>query len=177
MTTLDRGVWRTFEPRTAPPDVRVAQIAALGEAGIDTQVRLDPMLPGVTDDERTLDGVFATLAELAVRDVAISTAFMRPAIVRTLRRHVHEKGLAEVLLSHYEDGPTLVMHGAGTDVLVPPEATRRTIYERVERIARRHGIPIRICACKNGDLADGPCHIAGDWSCTPEAGRQGVLFE
>jgi len=177
LTTLDQRVWQTFEPRTAPPDVRVAQIGALIEAGIDTQVRLDPILPGVTDDERTLDSIFAALADLGVRDVAISTAFMRSPIVRTLRRHVRDKALAEALLRHYEDGPTLVMHGAGTSVLVPSEATRRTIYERVARIAERYGVPIRICSCKNGDLAEGSCHIAGDWAHPPEAARQGVLFE
>lgn len=69
------------------------------------------------------------------------------------------------------------MQGAGTSVLVPPEVTRRTIYERVERIANRHGVPIRICSCKNGDIADGSCHIAGDWPASPEAEQQGVLFE
>jgi len=177
ITTLDQRVWRTFEPRTAPPEVRVAQAAALLRAGIDLQVRLDPILPGVTDDEQTLDGVFTALGELGVRDVAISTAFMRPAIVQTLRRHLCEKELAETLLSHYEGGPTLVLHGAGTSVAVPPEPARRAIYERVRRIASRYDVPIHICACKNGDLTSDSCHIAGNWSRKPDGLRQSSLFE
>ena len=177
LTTLDRHVWETFEPYSAPPDVRVAQIETLIQAGIDVQVRLDPILPGLTDDEASLSGVFATLARLGVRDVAISTLFMRSPIVRTLKRHVREKPMIDALLSHYTSGPTLTMRGAGTAILVPPVATRTAIYERVEGIATCYAIPIRICACKNGDLADGSCHIAGDWSRKPNGLGQGTLFE
>ena len=177
LTTLDRHVWETFEPCTAPPAARVAQIEILVGAGIDVQVRLDPILPGVTDDERTLAGVFATLARLEIRDVAISTAFMRPAIIATLKRHARDKAMAEALLVHYTSGPTLVMHGAGAAILVPPVATRKAIYQRVGRIAARYAVPIRICACKNGDLADGSCHIAGDSSRKPDGPGQGVLFD
>ena len=176
LTTLDRRIWQAFEPRTAPPDVRVAQIAALRQAGINTQVRLDPILPGLTDDERTLDALFATVGRLGVRNVAISTAFIRPPIVRAVRRHVRERDLAEVFLSHYTSGAKLTMHGAGTSVVMPPEATRKAIYERAERIASRYGVPIQICACKNGDLAAGSCHIAGDWSGKPHGPEQRALF-
>jgi hypothetical protein len=70
-----------------------------------------------------------------------------------------------------------MMHGAGTAIVVPPVATRKAIYQRVGRIAARYAVPIRICACKNGDLADGSCHIAGDWNRRPEGPAQGVLFE
>lgn len=177
LTTLDCHVSETFEPHAAPPEVRVAQIAALVQAGIDIQVRLDPILPGVTDDDMTLNGVFATLARLGVRDVAVSTAFMRLPIVRTLRKHVSDKAMADALLSHYASGPTLTMHGAGTAVIVPPVAVRQMIYERVVRIAERYGVPIHICACKNGDLADGSCHIAGNRNPKPGPSGQGVLFE
>ena len=176
LTTLQRRIWQNFETRTAPPDVRVAQIAALMRAGIDTQVRLDPILPGLTDDEETLDALFEPLGRLGVRDVAISTAFIRPPIARSIRHHVRDRDMAEVFLNHYNSGAKLTMHGAGTSVVMPPEATRKTIYERAERIAGRYGIPIQICACKNGDLATGSCHIAGDCSGKARRPEQRALF-
>jgi DNA repair photolyase len=177
VTTLDHRVWRAFEPGTAPPEVRMAQIAALLEAGIDTQVRLDPILPGVTDDERTFHEVFAALGGIGVRNVAISTAFMRPAIVRNLWRRLPKRGLAEALLSHYHEGPILVLSGAGTYVRVPPEATRRAIYDRVRRIARGYNVSVLVCACKNGDLARGSCHIHGSWDRKPDSPKQITLFD
>ena len=176
LTTLDERISRAFEPGAAPPEVRVAQIAALRQAGIDTQIRLDPILPGLTDDEETLDAVFATLGRLDARDAAISTAFMRPSIARTVRHHVHDKKLAETFLDHYTSGAKLTMHGAGTSVIMPPAATRKAIYERVERIAARYGVFVKICACKNGDLAAGSCHIAGDPSGKTHEPQQHTLF-
>ncbi len=176
LTTMDRRIWQAFEPHTAPPEVRVAQIGTLMNAGIDTQVRLDPILPGLTDGEEDLDAVFRILGKLKVRDVAISTAFIRPPIVRAIRRHIRDKELAETLLSHYASGVKLTMHGAGTVVIMPDEAIRTTIYQRVRRIATRHGVSIRICACKNGDLAADSCHIAGNWSDRPLQTEQRALF-
>jgi len=130
----------------------------------------------VTDGERTLDGVFATLARLGVRDAAVSTAFMRPHIDRALKREVRDKAMANALLSHYASGPTLTMTGAGTCVRMPPAATRRAIYRRALRIAERHGVGVRICACKNGDLAGGSCGIAGRWDGQRRPQAQGELF-
>ncbi len=177
LTTLNERVWEAFEPRTAAPDVRLAQIDGLVQAGIDTQVRLDPILPGVTDDEQTLSELFALLGPLGVGDVAISTAFTRPAIVRAVRRYVRERDWAEAFLGHYSSGVEMIMQGAGTSVVMPPAATRRAIYGRVARVAARYGVPVRVCACKNADLAVGSCHIAGDWSDRPHGAKQRLLFE
>ncbi|MDP6634214.1 MAG: radical SAM protein [Phycisphaerae bacterium] len=176
LTTRDERISRAFEPGAAPPEARVAQIAALRQAGIDTQVRLDPILPGLTDDEETLNAVFATLGRLDVRDVAISTAFIRPSIARNVRHHVHDKKLAETFLRHYNPGAKLTMHGAGTSVTMPPAATRKAIYQRVRRLAGRYGIAIKICTCKNGDLATDSCHIAGNPSGKSHEPEQRTLF-
>jgi len=176
LTTLDERISRAFEPGAASPEARVAQIAALRKTGIDTQVRLDPILPGLTDDEETLDAVLATLGRLDVRDAAISTAFMRASIIRNVRQHVRDKELAETFLRHYTPGTKLTMHGAGTSVIMPPAATRKAIYERIERIAARYGVSIKICACKNGDIAAGSCHIAGDPSDKAHGAQQRTLF-
>jgi len=108
--------------------------------------------------------------------IAISTAFLRPPIIQTLKKHVRDKRVLGVLLKYYESSQTLTMHGAGTSVMMPPAPLRRQIYSLVEQIAQRHGIVTSICACKNGDLATGSCHIAGDWSPKLEAPRQQFLF-
>jgi DNA repair photolyase len=176
LTTLDSRISQAFEPGAAPPEVRLGQIAALRQAGINTQVRLDPILPGLTDDEETLDALLAALGRFDIRDVAISTAFIRPSIARTVRHHVHDKQLAETFLSHYAAGTKLTMHGAGTSVIMPSETTRKTIYERVERTADRYGVSVKICACKNGDIAVGSCQIAGKPGSKTHGPEQLTLF-
>jgi DNA repair photolyase len=51
VTTLDPRLARTMEPRAAAPDRRLAAIAALSQAGIDTAVLAAPMIPGLNDAE------------------------------------------------------------------------------------------------------------------------------
>ena len=50
--TLDTAVAAAFEPFAAPPEVRLSQAAELIGAGVLVEARLDPILPGVTDDQR-----------------------------------------------------------------------------------------------------------------------------
>ena len=140
-------------------------------------MRLDPLLPGLMDDVQDLEELLKAIASTGVEHVAVSTAFLRPPIIRTLKKYVPDKCTLDVLLKHYESSQTLTMHGAGTSVTVPPASLRRSIYSRVTQIAQQHDIVTSICACKNGDLATGSCHIAGDWIAKSETAGQQSLFD
>lgn len=51
LTTLDRKLAMTLEPRASTPSRRLAAIRALAAAGIDVQVSVSPLIPGITDHE------------------------------------------------------------------------------------------------------------------------------
>ena len=51
ITTLDRKLARTLEPRAAAPDRRLATLQILSEAGINTGIMAAPMIPGLNDHE------------------------------------------------------------------------------------------------------------------------------
>ncbi|MFC3226526.1 PA0069 family radical SAM protein [Marinibaculum pumilum] len=51
VTTLDRGLARTMEPRAATPPRRLEAIAALAQAGVPVGVMVAPTIPGLTDHE------------------------------------------------------------------------------------------------------------------------------
>lgn len=51
ITTLDRKLARTMEPRAATPSRRLETVRALTEAGIPTSVMMGPVIPGLTDCE------------------------------------------------------------------------------------------------------------------------------
>ncbi|WP_353645999.1 PA0069 family radical SAM protein [Mesorhizobium sp. WSM2239] len=57
VTTLDRMLARTMEPRAATPTRRLEAIRQLTDAGIPTSVMVAPIIPGLTDPEieRILD--------------------------------------------------------------------------------------------------------------------------
>ena len=51
VTTLDRDMARTMEPRASTPAKRVAAIRALRDAGVPIGVMVAPIVPGLTDHE------------------------------------------------------------------------------------------------------------------------------
>ena len=61
VTTLDRRLARTMEPRAATPPRRLDTIAGLRKAGIPTAVMFAPVIPALNDDE--LESVLAAAAE------------------------------------------------------------------------------------------------------------------
>jgi DNA repair photolyase len=51
VTTLDRKLARTMEPRAATPDKRIETIARLADAGVPVAVGFAPVIPGLNDHE------------------------------------------------------------------------------------------------------------------------------
>jgi|GEM_PF-35610 len=51
VTTLDRKIARTMEPRAATPPRRLEAMRALNEAGIPVSVMIGPVIPGLNDSE------------------------------------------------------------------------------------------------------------------------------
>jgi DNA repair photolyase len=65
VTTLDRHLARTLEPRAAAPQRRIEAIAALAQAGIPTTVMVAPVIPGLNDSE--LEAILQASAEAGAR--------------------------------------------------------------------------------------------------------------
>jgi DNA repair photolyase len=61
ITTLDRGLARTMEPRAATPERRLDAVRRLTAAGVPTMVMFAPVIPGLNDHE--LEGVLQRAAE------------------------------------------------------------------------------------------------------------------
>ena len=58
-----------------------------------------------------------------------------------------------------------------------PADARRVILDRAKSIATEYGIALKICACKNPDLAATDCGIAGHWPMPPAGTQQRTLFD
>jgi DNA repair photolyase len=67
ITTLDRKIARTMEPRAATPTRRLEALKAMSEAGIPVSVMVAPIIPGLNDSEieRILDSAHAAGAREA----------------------------------------------------------------------------------------------------------------
>ena len=51
VTTLDKKLQASMEPRTSPPELRLKAIEELSKAGIPVFVNVAPIIPGLTDSE------------------------------------------------------------------------------------------------------------------------------
>jgi len=177
ITTLDRETAGCLEPRAAAPETRLAQMRRLLAAGVETQARLDPIIPGVTDDEASIDALCAGLARVGVRQVAAGMLFLRPAILHALQRELRGNSLLDRILAPFAAGEQLEIQSEGSRVTALPAAARETAYGRIRAIAGRYAISVRVCACKNPDIARGSCRIAGRWDTPPARELQPGLFK
>ena len=84
--------------------------------------------------------------------------------------------MLDALLRQFRSGGRLGIHAGNSSVLALPIGARRALYKRVTRLAEERGLRVRLCACKNPDLATGSCSIAGDWATGPAGQAQLDLF-
>lgn len=172
--TLDEDIQRMFEPNVASARVRLKQIATLVAHGIAIEARLDPILPGLTDNPDALKHLFSALAKAGIKHVAASALFLRPSVLESLKRNVHDNEVLQKLLSFYHEASRLAIHADHSSAIAFPRAIRDEIYTRVRHAAEEHGIELLICACKNPDLAHGTCNIGGTWAAHD---TQRILFD
>ena len=167
LISLDDSVLRLFEPAAARADRRLAQVAELVQHGITTEVRVDPIIPGFTDDIPSLRGLISAVAARGVKTVAASTLFLRPAIVASLRRNLSSDQFARVMAA-FTPSQNIGIDATGrSSVQAVPLIARQQLYDRLRAIAVEFGIDVKICACKNPDFAQVPCGIAGRWQLAP----------
>jgi DNA repair photolyase len=173
--TPDDNVRHIFEPGAASTGVRIRQMEILVAGGIDIEARLMPILPGITDDARSLDRLFKMIALTGIKRVAISTLFLRPSIAASLRRLVPDKAAVIAMLDIYKNSARLPVHAARSSVIPLPRPKREEIYADVTRIARRYDVEISICGCMNPDIG-GSCNIGGKWEGSSMRNTQLALF-
>lgn len=183
LVTIDRRLLRIFEPRTATPRNRLSQMRTLVAGGVATLARVDPILPGLTDDPDAMHGLCTALAAAGIREIAAGTLILRPALVNALRNRLARpqifrrltQAFAQDRSRRFREGRQCFREG-GPGVRVLPAARRRKIFQWLTAIAGQYGIQVHVCACKNPDLTGESCKLAGPWSPPAIVERQLALF-
>ncbi len=83
ITTLDRKLARTMEPRASTPGLRLDAIRALSEAGVPVCVNVAPIIPGLTDHE--IEPILEAAAEAGASEAAY-TLLRLPLEIKDLFR-------------------------------------------------------------------------------------------
>ena len=76
--TLDDEVWRTTEPGTAPPRQRLRALSQLVEAGIEANVGMAPILPGLSDRPEQLAAVVKAARAAGATGIWANLLYLAP---------------------------------------------------------------------------------------------------
>lgn len=91
IATMDEALAREIEPTVAPPRQRLRAVRMLAEAGIEVNVALAPVLPGITDAQDALEAVVRASREAGARRIWHNTLNLhdvtRDEFFRYLREH------------------------------------------------------------------------------------------
>ncbi|MEM2478234.1 MAG: radical SAM protein [Thermoproteota archaeon] len=97
ITTLEEEIARRLEPNAPSPLKRIKALKALSNAGIPTLLRLDPLIPGINDDAKSIRMLIKAAYEAGVRQVTTSTYKARPdSLSRIVSAFPELSGLREL---------------------------------------------------------------------------------
>ncbi len=171
--TTDEIIRRIFEPNAANINIRLEQMKKLVEGGIATEARIIPILPGITDKSNTIDQLLSAIAKIRIKRAAISTLFLRPAIIKSLKQRIADKNILESLFNYYRNEKRLSVQAEHSSVIPLSKEKREEIYSRFRQVAKKYHISLSVCGCMNPDIG-GVCNIAGEW---PAYNTQPSLIE
>ena len=155
LVSLSERYWKEYEPGTPSPEKRLENIQRLKNAGILPEVRIDPIIPFVTDTEPEVETLFHRLRAMDIKRATVSYLHLRPAIQQQLMGELsplHRK----LIESCFGTGEWKAIGTSSRSKLLPPSVRQRG-YDRIKRIAERFGIQAAICHCKNPDLKGDVC--------------------
>jgi DNA repair photolyase len=78
ITTLNPDLARLLEPRAPRPDLRMAAMRALNQAGVEAGVICAPVLPGITDSARELEALVRATSEAGGKYIYANSLFLKP---------------------------------------------------------------------------------------------------
>jgi DNA repair photolyase len=129
ITTLRPKLARLLEPRAPRPDLRLAAVRQLREAGLAVGVSAAPLIPGITDREGDLEAVAEAAKEAGAQWFWSGVLFLMPSSAKQFLPFVREKfpRLAKLYEDWYRNNG------------YAPEEYRRKAAERVARIRQKYG--------------------------------------
>jgi DNA repair photolyase len=155
LVSLSEHYWKEYEPGTPSPEKRLENVQRLNEIGIVPEIRIDPIIPFVTDTEVEATALFRRLQEMGVKRATLSYLHLRPAIQRQLMKELsplHRK----VIESCFKAREWMAI-GSSSRTKLLSKTIREKGYQRMKKIGEGFGIAASVCQCKNPDLKADLC--------------------
>lgn len=154
ITSTDNETLKKLEPGTPILEDRLLFAKHLSELGVPTSVRLDPLIPGLTDTEENFSKTMQLCGELNIKEVFYSWLFLRKEIIKNMESNLGKD--FEQVKKYYtnEEKQYLVnkeKYRSGV-MQLPSKEYRETKIQVFKTIADSFEINTHFCQCKNSDL-------------------------
>ncbi|MDH5816451.1 MAG: radical SAM protein [Candidatus Nezhaarchaeota archaeon] len=103
ITTLEYDLASIMEPGAPKPKERLKAVKCLSQAGIPCVIRVDPIVPGLNDDERKLRKLIEEAVKCGVKHVSSSTYKAKPDNLARMVKAFPDKAKYWYVL-YYEEG-------------------------------------------------------------------------
>ena len=137
VTTPRDEIAKLIEPFAPSPEKRFSALQKIVENGISAVARVDPILPTINDDEKDLERLVSTLADIGVKQVTTATMKHVKGFLPKLKQIDQEA--YNRLTKEYVDGAWAV----GYKYL--PKPKRKKIIETLRSIVLKHGLAFASC--------------------------------
>ena len=130
ITTLNVDLARLLEPRAPRPDLRMETVHKLSKAGIRAGVSCAPVIPGITDSLRNLEGLVRATVEAGGKHIFANPLFLKPCSAAVFMPFLEEEfpQLAADYKQRYKDRAFL------------PKSYSKRISELMARLREKHGM-------------------------------------
>ncbi len=78
ITTLDKSLAKKLEPNAPTPNARVRVLEKLVNNGVNVSLRIDPIFPGLTDDEKMIREIIEMASSLGIEHIVSSCYKVKP---------------------------------------------------------------------------------------------------
>lgn len=170
LASMDDEYTSTWEPGTASPRRRLFLAQRLLRAGIEPQIRMDPVIPYVNDQTDQVREVISAVDSLGLQRMTVSFMHLRPGLQQQVEREAPALARRMVLGSY----PWLSQRPNHWHHL--PHSQRAASLERIQRLAAERHIDVNVCYCNNRDLSNARCALLPPQKPVPR-GVQASLFE
>jgi DNA repair photolyase len=150
-TTWERALSRLLEPGAATIRGRIRAVGRLLAAGVQVDVRLEPLIPGLNDTPEQVEPLFAAFAEAGIKRVLAHYLFIEPSFVDRLSKTLAPVGWEERLFQLYEGGPVFRIGSLGATKHLPLD-TRRAGFAQLSVLGADHGLVVETGSTQNPDL-------------------------
>lgn len=149
ITTLNEELSSLIEPKAPRPSERIKAIRLLSREGVPCALRVDPIIPGLNDDEKALKRLIGEAVMAGVKHVSSSTYKAKPDnLARMIKVFPDKAGYWREL--YYKDG---VRIGASWYLR---DEYRLSLMKMVKEIVEEHGVTFSTCREGFGNLNTSP---------------------